>query len=227
MDSFTSAISEDAEKYFSRNGALPGKVRDPVLEAIRFIAKSFDLKNVLEVGCASGSRLNEIHKITGANCVGLDASKSAVAKGSSLYPDIQLFQGIAPRDLFESNNGFKANSFECIIIGFVSYLIPREEIFLLTAYIDRLLAADGHLVIFDFIHPRDNRRNYAHDQRLTTFKTDPSAAWTWSPTYFLANREIYLEPNDAGSFADPHNWMTVDTLRKFHPSYAFPNEHGS
>ena len=227
MDSFTSAISEDAEKYFSRNGALPGKVRDPVLEAIRFIAKSFDLKNVLEVGCASGSRLNEIHKITGANCVGLDASKSAVAKGSSLYPDIQLFQGIAPRDLFESNNGFKANSFECIIIGFVSYLIPREEIFLLTAYIDRLLAADGHLVIFDFIHPRDNRRNYAHDQRLTTFKTDPSAAWTWSPTYFLANREIYLEPNDAGSFADPHNWMTVDTLRKFHPSYAFPNEPGS
>ncbi len=224
MDSFTSAISEDAEKYFSRNGALPGKVRDPVLEAIRFIAKSFDLKNVLEVGCASGSRLNEIHKITGANCVGLDASKSAVAKGSSLYPDIQLFQGIAPRDLFESNNGFKANSFECIIIGFVSYLIPREEIFLLTAYIDRLLAADGHLVIFDFIHPRDNRRNYAHDQRLTTFKTDPSAAWTWSPTYFLANREIYLEPNDAGSFADPHNWNSVDILRKFDSAFAFPAE---
>jgi len=227
MESFESAIFEDAEKYFVRNGSLPGKVRDPVLEAIRFIAKSFDLKNVLEVGCASGSRLNEIHKITGATCIGLEASKSAAAKGSSLYPDIQILHGIAPRDLLESKDGFKAHSFECIIIGFVSYLIPREEIFLLTAYIDRLLAADGHLVIFDFIHPIDNQRNYAHDDRLTTFKTDPSAGWTWSPTYFLASREIYLEPNDAGSFADPNNWMTVDTLRKFHPSYVFPNESGS
>ena len=224
MESFESVISEDAEKYFVRNSSLPEKVRDPVLEAIRFIAKSFEFKNVLEVGCGSGSRLNEIHKITGATCIGLEASKTAVDQGSSLYPDIQFLQGIAPQDLLESKTGFQAHSFECIIVGFVSYLIPREEIFLLNAYIDRLLAADGHLIIFDFIHPIDIQRDYAHDDRLTTFKTDPSAGWTWSPTYFLTSRELYLEPNDAGSFGDPRNWMTVDTLRKFHPSYVFSNE---
>jgi len=90
-----------------------------------------------------------------------------------------------------------------------------------------LLAVDSHLVIFNFIHPREHHRRYAHDYRLTTFKIDPSAAGTWSASYFLANREIVLVPNHVGSFSDPSNWMSVDPLRKFDLLFAFPEDSGA
>jgi hypothetical protein len=224
MEPFESVISEDSEKYFVRNSGAREKVRDPVLEAVKLISRSVRINAVMEIGCESGARLEKIRKITGANCTGLEASRSATELGQIQYPKVKFLQGVAPKDLMNPELVSDSSSFDCIILGFVSYLIPRNEIFLLSAYIDGLLENGGHLIIFDFVYPRHIRRDYVHDARLSTFKTDPSACWTWSPTYFLANREIYLDPNEDENFLEPRTWMTVDILRKFDADYAFPLE---
>ena len=154
----------------------------------------------------------------GADCHGLEASQDAVHEGRAAYPLLHLEQGLAPDDLAQ----WTGSTFDCIILGFFTYLLPRPALFSLAAAVDELLADNGHLIVFDFFSPAPMSSPYAHHPALTTYKSDPSAPWLWSPTYRLVGRSVYPLHEDAGLNSDPGNWKTLDILRKLPVESAYP-----
>jgi hypothetical protein len=219
MQDYRSIQLSDAEAYFERNGEGVRTDDDPVLDAVRRVNKVSPISSLLEVGCATGWRLQRLHDELGSTCVGMDASLAAISRGSKKYPELDLRQGLAPNDLPELAD---AGPFSCMILGFFMYLLPRRDLFNLASQVDSMLIDEGHLIVVDFLYPRCVRSEYAHNPGLTTFKMDPTAPWTWSPTYELVERSVYRPGADGANSTSPENWTTVDVLRKFSLSDAYP-----
>jgi cyclopropane fatty-acyl-phospholipid synthase-like methyltransferase len=218
-DAAQEALRRDGDGYFTRNRAGIGTIADPAFDALLTINASFPITSLLEVGCTTGFRLEKARLAFGARCVGLEASPAAVEEGRRAYPSIELEAGLAPADL----SRWQGEHFDCIVLGYFTYLLPRTELFTLAAAIDGLLADNGHIVVMDFLHPSPMSSPYAHRSELTTFKSDPSAPWLWSPTYSLVGREVYAVADDPAANRDPRGWSTIDVLRKLPIDIAYPH----
>jgi len=212
------ALVSDSEGYFARNGSALERADDPVLKALRTIQRVQPTTTILEVGCANGWRLEAARQEFGSRGYGLDASAEAVSDGQRQFPELWLRQGLAPADLDRLPQGVR---FDCIVLGYFMYLLPRADLFPLASAIDQLLVEGGHLIVFDFIYPTSVRSEYRHDPALTTFKLDPSSPWSWSPSYSLVERTIYHTDIAAEVLRDPGNWGTVDVLRKLPDAIAY------
>lgn len=219
MTNLKEALLDDANAFYARNGASLERPDDPILKILSRVHRASPLSNVLEVGCSNGWRLDAIRATYNAQCTGIDASSDAVAVGGDRFPELRLWQGLAPECLEKL---LDEPQFDCIILGFFTYLLPRSEIFHLASLTDRLLAEEGHLIVFDFLYPTSIRTNYSHSELLTTFKSDPSAPWTWSPTYTLVERSVYQDDLPESFLKDPKSWGTVDVLKKNAITDAYP-----
>jgi SAM-dependent methyltransferase len=213
------SISREADAYYVRNVDQNKPVSDPMLPALKRIYAVRPMQSVLEIGSNTGWRLDGIRSGLGVVKVcGVEASQLAVDEHEATYPDIPVVRGVAPQVL----SGFPAASFDTVIVGFLMYLLPRDLLFGFAAEVDRLLADDGHIVIEDFLHPTPLSRNYTHDDQLRVFKHDPSAPWSWSPTYSLIDRQLIEHEAHTVDNADPSRWITVDVLRKHPLTTAYP-----
>jgi len=212
------ALEADGDSYFARNRMGIGTIADPVTDAVMQVHSTGSITRVLEIGCATGFRLEKLRIRLGADCHGLEASKDAVNEGRVTFPLLNLEQGLAPEDLVR----WKGSTFDCIILGFFTYLLPRTHLFALASAVDELLADNGHLIIFDFFSPEPLSSSYAHHPALATYKSDPSAPWLWSPTYCLVSRCVYPLMEDPQLNADRRNWKAIDILRKIPISAAYP-----
>ena len=217
-DAAQEALRRDGDGYFTRNRAGIGTIADPAFEALVTIHESFPIAALLEVGCTNGFRLEKARLAFGSRCVGLEASPAAVDDGHRSYPLIEIESGLAPADL----SRWQGDHFDCIVLGYFTYLLPRSELFALAAAVDGLLADNGHLVVMDFLHPSPMSSPYAHQRELTTYKSDPSAPWLWSPTYALVGREVYSVADAPEANRDPRGWSTIDVLRKLPADIAYP-----
>ena len=213
------ALEADGDSYFARNRMGIGTIADPVTDAVMQVHSTGSITRVLEIGCATGFRLEKLRIRLGADCHGLEASKDAVNEGRVTFPLLNLEQGLAPEDLVR----WKGSTFDCIILGFFTYLLPRPALFTLASAVDALVADNGHLIIFDFFSATPMSSDYAHHPELTTYKSDPSAPWIWSPTYCLISRTVYPLLDDPHLNTDPGNWKTVDVIRKMPISAAYPS----
>lgn len=212
------ALVQDGDGYFTRNHAGIGTIADPIFDQLQLINTFQPINSMLEVGCATGFRLNKARQAFGSQCAGLEASAAAVSEGRDLYPDIQLEQGVAPADL----NRWQDQQFDIVVLGHFMYLLPRTDLFSLAAEADRLLTPGGHLIVLDFMHPQPMSAPYAHHGELRVSKFNPSAPWMWSPTYTLVGRQIYSIADDLSVQANPKSWQTLDVLRKLTDSDAYP-----
>lgn len=214
------ALLQDCDAYHRRNSATERPYSDPVWNALTSLHDGWSISSLLEVGCSTGWRLQRAADQFGARCAGLDASAQAISDGTSKYPTVELRHGLAPRAL----QFWEGTRFECIVLGFFMYLLPRDDLFALAGTVDELLADGGHLIVYDFLYPTPIRTSYRHDPRLTTYKGDPSSPWLWSPTYSLIKREVHSSAGDAQTL-DPANWITIDVLRKItaHEAYVDPS----
>ena len=212
------ALEADGDSYFARNRMGIGTIADPVTDAVMQVHSTGSITRVLEIGCATGFRLEKLRIRLGADCHGLEASKDAVNEGRVTFPLLNLEQGLAPEDLVR----WKGSTFDCIILGFFTYLLPRPALFALAAKVDELLMDNGHLIVFDFLSSLPIRTPYAHHPTLTTYKTNPSAPWLWSPTYDLVSRSVYPLSETPELNTDPGNWKTLDVLRKIAIEAAYP-----
>jgi len=208
---FDDLIGLEVENYFTRNDPAGFNGKDPVIDALDRIHAVTPLKSVLEIGCGTGRRLNTIETRFGARASGIDASQNAVKFGKKEYPHISLQVGLAPGCL---ENLISKASFDCIVLGFFMYLIPRERVFRLAAYVDELLEENGHLVISDFLTPTPSMTSYGHDERLNVYKYDPSGPWKRSPNYCEIERMVYHSNSKTEQMSDISHWTTVDVLRK-------------
>jgi SAM-dependent methyltransferase len=212
------ALREDGDGYFTRNYAGIGTIADPVFDYLNLVHTISPITSVLEVGCTNGFRLDKARLAFHASCAGLEVSPAAVREAKSRFPLVDVRAGLAPRDL----TFWDGETFDVIIVGHLLYLLPREELFSLAARVDSLLATDGHLVVMDFLSPVPQQSAYAHQSVLQVFKHDPSAPWTWSPTYELVARKVYEIAEPRTSAGNPRAWQTVDLVRKVAATTAYP-----
>jgi len=212
------ALRSDGDGYHSRNHAGIGTIADPAFEAMELLHQVRPITSILEIGCTTGFRLDKARRAFKARCSGLEVSPAAVDEGHSRYPEVQIEQGLAPRDLDRWPN----DTFDVVIVGHFLYLLPREDLFPLAAAVDRLTADGGHVIVMDFLHPTPMSADYRHHSDLRVFKHDPSAPWLWSPNYALVSRRVYDVSEDAHACVDPRAWQTVDVLRKVSTDEAYP-----
>lgn len=212
------ALRRDGDGYHARSHAGIGTITDPVFAQLELIHRVRPITSVLEIGCTTGFRLARARTAFGATCAGLEVAPAAVAEGRERYPDVDLREGVAPRDL----EHWAATTFDVVVVGHFLYLLPREEVFALAAAVDRLVVDGGHLVVMDFLSPTPTSAPYAHHADLRVFKHDPSLPWQWSPTYFLVSRQVYEIAENPVAAQDPRAWQTVDVLRKLSSDEAYP-----
>jgi SAM-dependent methyltransferase len=214
-----SALRQDGDSYHSRNYSGIGTIADPIFEAMCVVHASSPIRRVLEIGCTTGFRLEKARAAFNARCVGLEISPVAVSEGHQKYPQVEIQEGVAPRDL----DRWADAEFDLIIVGHLQYLLPRESLFAFASQVDRLLTPGGHIVLMDFLSPTPVSAAYSHHANLTVFKHDPSELWLWSPTYVLVARRVYDISADPKACRDPRMWQTVDTVRKLAITEAYPS----
>lgn len=216
---YQEALRADGDGYHSRNHAGIGTIADPAFAALELIHRMEPITSVLEVGCTTGFRMEKARAAFGADCAGLEVSPAAVKEGRERYPDVDIREGVAPRDL----DLWQDVHFDAVIVGHFEYLLPRSDLFLLAAEVDRLTTPGGHIIVMDFLHPSPVSASYRHHPDLRVYKHDPSAPWLWSPTYSLVSRQVYDVSEDVKACADPRAWQTVDVLRKLTEDQAYPS----
>lgn len=211
---------QEADAYFSRNRDREWSAdSDPVLYEIDFWAPQDPPRHVLEIGCASGSRLQYLAEKYGSTCHGVEASRLAVQAGSDMYPAVSFNNGVAPDAL----RSYPDQAFDLVIIGFMQYLLPREFEFALATELDRITAIWGRVIAFDFMSPVTMARAYDHDPKLVTYKTDPSLLLHWNPRWTLVSRRSFQHGTvSPAQRHHPDEWMSVDTLIKLSNDVAYP-----
>lgn len=178
-------LSGEGDAWYRRNKSqldLANANDDSVVELIT--QQKLVPKKVLEIGCASGKRLNTIHQIFGASCSGIDVSNEAVLAGNTQYPSIKLNVGSADDLPFENE------SFDLVIFGFCLYLCDRKDLFKIASEADRVLKDKGMIIIKDFHPPFPYKNKYSHCDNIFSYKMDYSRLFTWNPSYTLLSNNI-------------------------------------
>lgn len=204
-------LADEADQWFERNKlALSPDRSDNVVEAIS--AAGIRPRSVLEIGCANGWRLNRLHQLFGAACVGVDPSSKAITQGIETFPGLDLRVGSAdelPGD---------AGEYDLVIFGFCFYLIDPILHFRCVAEADRVLLDNGFLVISDFLAPIPYHNVYSHREGVRSFKLDFSRYFLAHPAYNLIYRALDQGKSD---LHNPDRREGVDILVKC-LSTAFP-----
>lgn len=205
-----------ADLWWERNrAALEGRdwSEDPVVDVLH--RNGVRASRVLEVGCADGGRVAHLAEAWGSQTVvGIEPSRAAVTSGKGRFPGVSFIVGTHRRV------GGGLGTFDLVVLGFFLYLLPREDLFRTVTAVDEVLAAGGHLAIYDFDPGSARRRPYSHDERVTTWKTDHAALFRSNPQYLTVETRIFT--HGLGDPADPDERLAVSLLRKLSAEQAYP-----
>ena len=212
-------LNEEGDKWFERNfentnaGLEKRILRDRVI--LSFELLNVIPRNILEVGCSDGWRLEGLRKKYKCKCSGIDPSSRAVNHGKSAYPNIEL--NVSTADTLP----YQDDLFDSVIIGFCLYLCDREKLFKIAYEVDRVLKNNGNLFILDFDPSFAYKNEYSHRESVFSYKMQYVNMFIWNPAY----KQIYHESfsSDGGRTIDnnPDERISVDILRK-NIDYAYP-----
>ena len=159
---------KEADKYFMRHKSYYTKhsfdwIDEKILNLIKI--NSIQAKNILEIGCANGNRLNQYSKLCNSKkSYGIDLSKIAILDGKRRYKNLKLFN-ISSIEIEK----IKVN-FDLIICGFFLYHLDRELIFKQFDLIHNKLSKNGLLLIWDFDPLFKHSNEEFNSKKLTSFK---------------------------------------------------------
>jgi ubiquinone/menaquinone biosynthesis C-methylase UbiE len=180
-------LEYEADAWFNRNKAVwlnYSKDSDPVINLI----KDYNLnpKNVLEVACSAGYRLNAVKSLfRDCKVFGLEPSKEAIKYGQEHFQDVNFTRGTA-----DDLTNFEDGSMDIVIVGFVLYVIDRSIFFKVVSEIDRVLRNGGTLIIIDFFSETVLKNVYQHISEFTafSFKQNYDEVFTASRLYYLLDK---------------------------------------
>ena len=169
--------------WLERNQSKLPPAVDPVTEAIKAADIPPNNGNVLEIGCANGWRLEQLKRLYGCHCTGVDPAAPRNVPN--------LFQGAA------NSLPVSSDEFDFVIYGFCLYLVDREDLFVVAAEGDRVLRNFGYLIIHDFLPDYPNKVPYKHREGIFSYKMDYANLWLGNPAYSLFHRVIWPEEGTA------------------------------
>jgi len=177
----------EGNAWFERNRAALGRHQeDWPVRLITQLDPDAGVRSVLELGCATGWRLEALRQRLGARCVGVDASRGAVDFGREQYPGLELHQGVLSQVPL-------AGPFDAVIVHFVLHWVDRATLAASVAEIDRMVRDGGYLCVGDFLPDFQQRRHYHHlpGAEVFTYKQDYAAIFESLGTYRTLTRVTY------------------------------------
>lgn len=218
----------EADEWFYRNKEAILKKepnKDLSYRKIADIVQELDIKNILEIGCCNGYRLNWISENLNVSCTGIEPSHAAIEDGKARYNNKNLHLICAgAEDAFWQNDisdMFAPNSFDLILFGHCLYLITPELYFSIVMQTNRLLSKEGFVAIFDFdSYPQRKRYHHYAKFPIWSYKMDFSSLFTSHPMYKLIFKE-YVNYSEGISTGNPHNDCSLALIRKIKEEFAF------
>jgi ubiquinone/menaquinone biosynthesis C-methylase UbiE len=124
---------------------------------------------ILDIGCANGWRLRRLLKEMPALglVAGMDLSFSALQDG--------LSKGSRSLVLADATSfPVRANSVDCIILGFVCYATGRRSALAVLAEVEKVIKDHGVVAVLDFLPdaPTQNPYNHVNRESIDVIKTD-------------------------------------------------------
>lgn len=184
-------LKGEGAAWLERNKDKIDRENDPVLAAIR--EAKIRPRNVLEIGCANGWRLDILRDEFECEAIGQDPGASGLASW--------IYKGTA------DDTNWESGCFDLLIYGFCLYLCDREDLFKIVAEGDRVLRDGGYLVIWDFYPEYPHAVPYRHYDGIFSYKMDYAQLWLANPAYSLFWRTLHDVTNDPGD-------MTAVTILK-------------
>jgi ubiquinone/menaquinone biosynthesis C-methylase UbiE len=193
MKSQTEVFLEgEGDAWFNRNAAksTPEGNRystNLMLEAL--LPFRLNISNIMEIGCGNGSELQKLCAKLDAKGLGIDPSQSAVetgnARAQSMGVDFSLACGSADSLPAEEN------SQDVVIFGFCLCWVDRRSLLQSLGEADRVLRAGGTLMIVDFDPDFPQKREYAHQSGVFTYKQDYSKVFLATEKYCLVSKQSF------------------------------------
>lgn len=173
-ETFTSA---DGDAWHERN-KHKSREPDPVMESIE--RNKLKPKSVLELGCGTGWRLENIREKYKSRIAGVEISKEA-ARGK----DYIFSANAAQLDLM-----WMDGEFDLVIFGFMLYLVDRKDLFSIITAVDHVLDDGGHVIIHDFYSLKPYSRVYEHQPKLFSYKQDYAQFFLGNPAYSCIDQKF-------------------------------------
>jgi len=163
-------LSSEGDAWYKRNKSHIereqdfGQDIDFILQALK--GSSFEIQDLLEVGCSSAVKLNQLALSFSSRGSGIDPSSLAINFGRKQFPNLDLHVGLASRLPFEEDQ------FDLVVFGFCLYLVPPEEIELALKEALRVLRPKGFIALTDFDPGIEITVPYKHLDGLVSYKRD-------------------------------------------------------
>ena len=181
-------LEYEGDSFFTRNLNNLNNINDDII--IKNIINNNILdnsKNILEIGCSNGWRLNELYNInSNNNYYGIDPSQKAINYGKINYQNINFKISTCDELLFYENK-----KFDLILVPFVFMYIDRELLLKSISEIDRILNNNGILIISDFYSNRQRKNNYKHIDNSYIYKQNFYEIFLSTKNYFLNKLECF------------------------------------
>lgn len=211
-------LNGEGDKWFERNLIDSGISLEERIANDKIMAcfEYLDIipKNVLEIGCSNGWRLEGLRKKYKCRCSGIDPSSKAINYGKKSYPEIELKVSAA------NTLPYKNNIFDTIIIGCCLYLCDRNKLFKIAYEVDRVLTDNGNLFMRDFNPNFAYKNEYCHSEGVFSYKMKYGNMFIWNPVYTQIYHESFTL-GESGFVNNPDERRSTDVLRK-NMDYAYP-----
>ena len=161
-------LDGEGDEWYSRNRSIidnPTYIPPDVKFIIKTLSKStFQIRNILEIGCSSASKLNLLSSGFEASGTGIDPSNSASREGKNRFPKLDLHVGLA------SSLPLPSQKFDLVFFGFCLYLIPPEELEKTISESLRVSRPNSFIAITDFDPGFESIVPYKFEPGLNSFK---------------------------------------------------------
>lgn len=216
-------LETEADQWFKRNQVSlnpEGSANNSDKMPLFLLGKHPKVRpsSVLEIGCANGWRLEEIRKIYGCSCTGIEPSAGAVEEGKKFFPQVSFDRGLASKLPYEDS------TFDLVIVNFVFHWVSRDQILRSIAEADRVLADQGHLLIGDFCPDKPCKRRYHHlpKQEVFTYKQNYPEIFLSTKIYDVVEEIKYERKREDSPADDKNNEKRSCVLLRKDLSGAYP-----
>ena len=182
---------KDANDWFRRNiEIIESRGPDPIIEILIHWLKPFksELSNILEIGCGSGHRLDQLSNSLELESFGLEPSSDAIKYIENNFSSLKVKKG------FGYDIPYK-KPFDLVHLGFFLYLVDRDLYLRCISEVDRLVRPGKFLSIVDFETPFPYSNKYDHQEGIYSHKVNNAEVFVSSGIYSVVNKFHFSHNN--------------------------------